>query len=152
MPISDWHNSLAVDTAPTTVNPTIEQELATAKADLVKFQADHKAQTDLLTEESTKLAAALADVTKLTEEKTKVEGDLAAANAELASEKTKVTGLEASQKDFDTKVQTELARLAAATGTQTPANVTAAGTNPDAFAGKSGIELMQAAFDADLKK
>ncbi len=113
----------AVDTK-TRAMKTVEQELAQATADLTKLQADHKAQSELLTEESGKLVSVQAEVKKLTDEKAKVEGELATAKADLATSKSKVTELEAKDHDFEKKVQTELARLAAATGTTTPAAVT----------------------------
>ena len=121
----------AVDTRSRAMK-AIEDQLATANADLAKAQADLKANADLLTEASTNLDSAKADHAKVLGERSAIQAQLDSANAELATFKSRVTALEASQADFDKKVQTELARLAASTGTQTPANVTGSQGNGEA--------------------
>ncbi len=135
--LSMYHSAVDIKTR---AMKTVEQELATATADLTKLQADHKAQSELLTEESNKLSTANANVKKLTDEKVKLETDAATAKADLDTAKTKITELEARQKDFDKKVQIELARLAASTCTQTPAGVTGG-------ANKEGKTMTRAEFD-----
>jgi hypothetical protein len=50
-----------------------------------------------------------------------------AATEQATSLQSRITELEASQIDFDRRVQTEVARIAAATGTNLPARVTPAG-------------------------
>ena len=54
------------------------------------------------------------------------------ANAEITTLQTRVAELQASQTDFNTRVQTEVARVVASTGTTTPARVSPAGESTQA--------------------
>ncbi len=117
----------AVDTGSRAMSTTLEDQLAEARTALEALQRDHTAQGDLLAESAVtadtlrgELALATADVSTL-------RGERDAARAEANSLRDRITALEASQTDFDTRVRTEAARIAASTGTQDPARITPAG-------------------------
>jgi ClpP class serine protease len=117
----------AVDTGSRAMSTTLEDQLAEARTALEALQRDHTAQGDLLAESAAtadtlrgELALATADVSTL-------RGERDAARAEATSLRDRITALEASQTDFDTRVRTEAARIAASTGTQDPARITPAG-------------------------
>ena len=120
---------------------TIEDELAEARTQVVNLQRDHQAQTDLLNEASTSVDSLRGEVELLSAEidTLKAERDDAknqaanliterdSASARVSSMQTRITELEASQTDFDRKLQLEVARVVASTGTTMPAQVTPAG-------------------------
>ena len=120
---------------------TIEDELAEARTQVANLQRDHQAQTELLNEASTHVDSLRGEVELLSAEidTLKAERDDAktqaatltterdAANAQVTTLQTRITGLEASQTDFDRKLQREVARVVASTGTTMPAQVTPAG-------------------------
>ena len=117
----------AVDTQSRAMNDSPEDLLAAARIQVTDLQRDYKAQADLLAEASTNLDSLRGEVALLTAEieTLKSERDSAATNA--ATLQTRVTELQSAQTDFDTRVQTEVARVVASTGTTLPARVTPAG-------------------------
>jgi signal peptide peptidase SppA len=134
----------AVDTQSRAMNDSPEDLLAAARIQVADLQRDHKAQADLLAEASTNLDSLRGEVALLTAEieTLKAERDAASANAtnlqtrvtELQSARldasnlqSRIVELQAAQSDFDTRVQTEVARVVASTGTTLPARVTPAG-------------------------
>jgi signal peptide peptidase SppA len=110
----------------------IEDQLAQALAQVANLQRDYQAQTDLLTEASTGQESLRGQLALLTAEidTLKAERDTAKGNATALQ--TRVTELQTAQADFDTRVQTEVARVVASTGTTLPARVTPAGDQPQA--------------------
>jgi signal peptide peptidase SppA len=121
----------AVDTKSRVMNAP-EDILAQTKAQLEALQRDHQAQTELLNE-ATADADSLRGQTAILAaevETLKAERDTAIGNATALQ--TRVTTLQESQADFDTRVQTEVARVVASTGTTLPARVTPAGDQPQA--------------------
>ena len=120
---------------------TIEDELAEARTQVVNLQRDHQAQTELLNEASTSVDSLRGEVELLAAEidTLKAERDDAksqaanliterdAAKVQVTSMQSRITNLEASQTDFDRKLQLEVARVVASTGTTMPAQVTPAG-------------------------
>ena len=140
------YHSASVDSGSRAMNTAIEDELAKARADLLALQADHQAQTELLTEESTTATSLRGEVELLATEieslraerddaKTASAGLITErdhAAAEATSLRTRVTELHASQADFDQRLQLEVARVVASTGTTMPARVTPAGDAPQA--------------------
>lgn len=120
---------------------TIEDELAEARTQVANLQRDHQAQTDLLNEASTSVDSLRGEVELLSAEidTLKAERDDAknqaanliterdSASARVSSMQTRITELEASQTDFDRKLQLDVARVVASTGTTMPAQVTPAG-------------------------
>jgi signal peptide peptidase SppA len=120
---------------------TIEDELAEARTQVANLQRDHQAQTDLLNEASTSVDSLRGEVELLSAEidTLKAERDDAknqtanliterdSASARVVTMQSRITELEASQSDFDRKLQLEVARVVASTGTTMPAQVTPAG-------------------------
>ena len=133
-----YHTS--VDTGSRSMK-TIEDELAEARTQVANLQRDHQAQTDLLNEASTSVDSLRGEVELLSAEidTLKAERDDAknqaanliterdSASARVSSMQTRITELEASQTDFDRKLQLDVARVVASTGTTMPAQVTPAG-------------------------
>lgn len=125
---------------------TIEDELAEARTQVANLQRDHQAQTELLNEASTNVESLRGEVELLSAEidtlkaerddsknhATKLTTERDAANAQVTTLQTRITGLEASQTDFDRKLQREVARVVASTGTTMPAQVTPAGDSSQA--------------------
>jgi signal peptide peptidase SppA len=125
---------------------TIEDELAEARTQVANLQRDHQAQTDLLNEASTSVDSLRGEVELLSAEidTLKAERDDAknqaayliterdSASARVSSMQTRITELEASQTDFDRKLQLDVARVVASTGTTMPAQVTPAGDSTQA--------------------
>jgi signal peptide peptidase SppA len=120
---------------------TIEDELAEARTQVANLQRDHQAQTELLNEASTsvdslrgevELLAAEIDTLKAERDEAKSQAanlitERDAAKVQVTSMQSRITDLEASQTDFDRKLQLEVARVVASTGTTMPAQVTPAG-------------------------
>jgi signal peptide peptidase SppA len=117
----------AVDTQSRAMNNAPEDLLAEARTQVADLQRDYKAQADLLAEASTNIENLQGQVSLLTAdlETLRVERDSAATSATTLQ--TRVTELQTSQADFDIRVQTEVARVVASTGTTLPARVTPAG-------------------------
>ena len=134
------YHAASVDTGSRAMK-TIEDELAEARSQFTNLQRDHQAQTELLNEASTNVDSLRGEVELLSAEidTLKAERDDAknqtakltterdAATQQVTSLQTRITGLEASQTDFDRKLQLEVARVVASTGTTMPAQVTPAG-------------------------
>ena len=130
----------SVDTASRSMK-TIEDELAEARTQVTNLQRDHQAQTDLLNEASTSVDSLRGEVELLSAEidTLKAERDDAksqasnliterdTASARVVTMQSRITELEASQSDFDRKLQLDVARVVASTGTTMPAQVTPAG-------------------------
>jgi septal ring factor EnvC (AmiA/AmiB activator) len=109
------------------MDTTIEDELAQARTELANLQRDHQAQTELLNEASAAADSLRGEVELLTAEIDTLKAERDTATTESTALRTRVTALQASQADFDTRVQTEVARVVASTGTTLPARVTPAG-------------------------
>jgi ClpP class serine protease len=134
------YHAASVDTGSRSMKP-IEDELAEARTQFSNLQRDHQAQTDLLNEASAQMDSLRGQVTLLAAEidTLKAERDEAqsqaanhiserdAAKAHVTSMQSRITDLEASQTDFDRKLQLEVARVVASTGSTMPAQVTPAG-------------------------
>jgi hypothetical protein len=140
------YHTASVDSGSRAMNTAIEDELAKARADLLALQRDHQAQAELLTEETTattslrgevELLAAEIETLRAERDQTRTEAaglttERDSAAAEAATLRTRVSELQASQADFDRRVQLEVARVVASTGTAMPAHVTPAGDAPQA--------------------
>ncbi len=121
------YHAAPVDTGSRAMDTTIEDELARARTELANLQRDHQAQTELLNEASTTADSLRGEVELLTAEIDTLKAERDTATTEATALRTRVTALQASQSDFDTRVQTEVARVVASTGTTVPARVTPAG-------------------------
>ena len=105
----------------------IEDQLAQALAQVANLQRDYQAQTDLLTEASTGQDSLRGQLALLTAEIDTLKAERDTANGNATALQARVTELQTAQADFDTRVQTEVARVVASTGTTLPARVTPAG-------------------------
>ena len=121
------YHAASVDNGSRAMNTAIEDELAQARTALADLQRDHQAQAELLTEETTTATSLRGEVELLTAEVETLRSERDTAAADATALRTRVTALQASQADFDTRVQTEVARVVASTGTTLPARVTPAG-------------------------
>ena len=117
----------SVDTQSRAMNASPEDLLAEARTQVDTLQRDFKAQADLLAEASTHLDSLRGEVGLLTAEIETLRAERDGAKTETTTLQTRISGLQASQADFDTRVQTEVARVVASTGTTLPARVTPAG-------------------------
>jgi signal peptide peptidase SppA len=136
----------AVDTKSRAMTTALEDQLLEARTQVDDLTRDYQAQTELLNENSTALDALRGEVELLSAEieTLKAERDGAqsqathliterdSASARVASMQSQITELEASQTDFDRKLQLEVARVVASTGTTMPARVTPAGDTTQA--------------------
>jgi signal peptide peptidase SppA len=110
----------------------IEDQLAQALAQVTNLQRDYQAQTDLLTEASTGQDSLRGQLAMLTAEIDTLKAERDTANGTATALQTRVAELQTAQADFDTRVQAEVARVVASTGTTLPARVTPAGDQPQA--------------------
>jgi len=117
----------SVDTQSRAMNASPEDLLAEARTQVDTLQRDFKAQADLLAEASTNIESLQGQLSVLTADLETVRAERDGARTETTTLQARVTELQASQADFDTRVQTEVARVVASTGTTLPARVTPAG-------------------------
>ena len=136
----------AVDMGTRAMTTALEDQLLEARTQVDDLTRDYQAQTELLNENSTALDALRGEVELLSAEieTLKAERDGAqsqathliterdSASARVASMQSQITELEASQTEFDRKLQLEVARVVASTGTTMPARVTPAGDTTQA--------------------
>ncbi len=126
-----YHGS--VDTRARAMSTAIEDELATARQELASLQRDYQAQAELLTEESAAASQLRSEVETQSAQVATLTAERDSALGQVTQLQARITELQASQADFDQRVQTEVARIVASTGTTTPAQVTP-GTTPTASA------------------
>ena len=117
----------AVDTAPRAMSTAPEDLLLEARAQADALRRDHQAQTELLNEASANLEALRAELDLLKADAATLRDERDKARADAAALQAGVAGLQASQADFDKRLQAEVARVVASTGTTRPAAVTPAG-------------------------
>ncbi len=122
----------AVDTSSRAMTDTLEDQLAQAHAQVETMQRDHQAQNELLTEASAHTERLTGEVGLLTAEIDTLKAERDTASAEVTKLHKQVSDLQTSQADFDKRVQTEVARVVASTGTTKPAQVTPAGESTQA--------------------
>ena len=134
-----YHTS--VDTKSRVMTTALEDQLLEARTQVDDLTRDHQAQTELLNEASThveslrgevELLAAEIDTLKAECDEAKIQSanliaQRDAAAGQVATLQSQIAELEASQTDFDRKLQLEVARVVASTGTTMPARVTPAG-------------------------
>ena len=136
----------AVDTGSRAMTTALEDQLLEARTQVDDLTRDHQAQTELLNEASTNVDSLRGEVELLSAEIDTLRAELDeaknqavnliterdSASARVSSIQTRITELEASQSDFDRKLQLEVARVVASTGTTMPAQVTPAGDSSHA--------------------
>ena len=136
----------SVDTGFRAMDTPIEDQLAQAREQLASLQRDHQAQTELLNEESATVTSLRTEVETLSAQLDTLTGERDAANENVATLQARVTELEASQSDFDRKLQLEVARVVASTGTTMPANVTPAGDKQTAITQATSLQDLVAEY------
>ena len=136
----------SVDTGARSMDTTIEDELAQARTQVADLQRDYQAQTELLNEESATVTTLRGEVETLSAQLDTINGERDAANEQVAALQSRITELEASQADFDRRVQTEVARVVASTGTTMPARVTPAGDNQAAVTQATSLQDLVAEY------
>lgn len=117
----------AVDTGARAMSTAPEDLLLEARTQVADLQRDYQAQTELLNDASASADSLRGEVELLTAEIDTIKAERDTATAEVTTLRTRVSELQSSQSDFDTRVQTEVARVVASTGTTLPARVTPAG-------------------------
>ena len=122
----------SVDIAARAMSTALEDQLAQARAQADSLQRDNKAQADLLAEASTNLDTLRGQVEVLKADADTLKAERDSARQSEAALKARVTALESSQGDLDKRVQAEVARVVASTGTTAPAKITPAGDTTQA--------------------
>jgi signal peptide peptidase SppA len=140
------YHAASVDTGSRAMDTPIEDQLSEAREQLASLQRDHQAQTELLNEESATVTSLRGEVETLSAQIDTLTGERDAANENVATLQARVTELEASQRDFDRKLQLEVARVVASTGTTTPAQVTPAGDKQAAVTQATSLQDLVAEY------
>jgi signal peptide peptidase SppA len=122
----------AVDMGTRAMTTALEDQLLEARTQVDDLTRDYQAQTELLTENSTALDALRGEVETLTAQLESLTIERDAATQEATSLNSRITELQASQVDFDRRLQLEVARVVASTGTTLPARITPAGDSQQA--------------------
>ena len=139
----------AVDTESRAMSTALEDQLSESCIQVESLTRDHQAQTDLLAEASTHLDSLRGELALLTAEIDTLKAerdtaidqatalqsrvmDLQSAEVDAAALQSRIVDLQASQGDFDRRLQMEVARVVASTGTTLPAHVTPAGDQQQA--------------------
>jgi signal peptide peptidase SppA len=136
----------SVDTGSRAMDTTVENELAQVRVDFANLQRDHQAQTNLLNEETATVTSLRGEVETLSAQLDTLTGEHDKAIGQVATLKARVTELEASQTDFDKRLQMEVARVVASTGTTMPARVTPAGDNQAAVTQATSLQDLVAEY------
>jgi signal peptide peptidase SppA len=136
----------SVDNGSRAMETTVEDELAQARTQVADLQRDFQAQTELLNEESATVTSLRGEVETLSAQIDTLTGERDSANERVNAQQSRITELEASQADFDRRVQTEVARVVASTGTTMPARVTPAGDNQAAATQATSLQDLVAEY------
>ena len=122
----------AVDTGARAMSTAPEDLLLEARTQVADLTRDHQAQTDLLNEASANVDSLRGEVALLTAEIDTLKAERDAAKGESTALQSRLADLQASQADFDRRLQLEVARVVASTGTTLPARITPAGDSQQA--------------------
>ena len=136
----------AVDTESRAMSTALEDQLAEARNQVDDLAREYKAQTDLLTEASANFERLRNESDALTAEIDSLKSERDSARNESTALQARINELQASQSDFDNRLQIEVARLLASTGTATPALVSPAG-DERALPQNSNLQEMVAHYD-----
>jgi signal peptide peptidase SppA len=132
----------AVDTGSRAMTTALEDQLLEARTQVDDLKRDYHAQTERLTEATTTADSLRSEVELLSAQLDTLTAERDSAIGESSALQTNLTELQASQTDFDRKLQLEVARVVASTGTTLPARVTPAGDNQRAPQANSLQELV----------
>jgi signal peptide peptidase SppA len=136
----------SVDTGARSMDTTIEDELAQARTQVTDLQRDYQAQTELLNEESATGTSLRGEVETLGTQLDTLTGEHDKAIEQVATLQARITELQASQAEFDKRLQTEVARVVASTGTAMPARVTPAGDSQAAVTQATSLQDLVAEY------
>ena len=136
----------AVDTESRAMSTALEDQLAEARNQVDDLAREYKAQTDLLAEASANFERLRNESDALTAEIDSLKSERDSARNESTALQARINELQASQSDFDNRLQIEVARLLASTGTATPALVSPAG-DERALPQNSNLQEMVAHYD-----
>jgi signal peptide peptidase SppA len=136
----------AVDTESRAMSTALEDQLAEARNQVDDLAREYKAQTDLLAEASANFDRLRNESDALTAEIDSLKSERDSARNESTALQARINELQASQSDFDNRLQIEVARLLASTGTATPALVSPAG-DERALPQNSNLQEMVAHYD-----
>lgn len=120
-----YHSS--VDTESRAMTATLEDQLAEARTQVETITRDYQAQTELMNETSASLDSLRGEVELLTAEIETLKAERDGSIDQTTAMQARIAELQASKDDFEKRVQVEVARVVASTGTTIPANVTPAG-------------------------
>ena len=137
----------SVDTGARSMDTSIEDQLSEARTQVADLQRDYQAQVDLLAEASTNLDSLRGEVASLTAEIETLKTESDSVNADATAAQTRIAELQASQADFDKRVQTEVARVVASTGITMPASVPPAGDNQASTTQATSVMELVAQYD-----
>lgn len=137
----------SVDTGSRAMDTTVENELAEARTQIATLQRDHQAQAELLNEESATVTSLRGEVETLSAQIDTLTGERDSASEQASTLQSRITELEASQRDFDRKLQLEVARVVASTGTTMPARVTPAGEHKAGVSQATSLQELVAEYD-----
>lgn len=140
------YHAASVDTGSRAMDTPIEDQLSEAREQLASLQRDHQAQTELLNEESATVTSLRGEVETLSAQLDTLTGECDAANEQIAALQARITELTASQADFDKRLQLEVARVVASTGTTMPAQVTPAGDKQAAITQATSLQDLVAEY------
>ncbi len=132
----------SVDTGARAMTTALEDQLLEARTQVDDLTRDHQAQTELLNEASANVDSLRGEVELLSTQLDTLTGERDSANEQVTTLQTRITELQASQADFDRKLQLEVARVVASTGTTLPARITPAGDHQQAPQANSLQELV----------
>ncbi len=107
-------------------------QLTEARTRIADLERDQQAQADLLTESAAQAESLRGEVELLSAEVETLKAERDSATGEAEALRKQVTDLQASQAEFDGRLQAEVARVVASTGTDTPARVHPAGDQEQA--------------------
>lgn len=125
-----YHASVDTDTRAMSTAP--EDQLSQSLARVEALTRDYQAQTELLNEASANLDSLRGQNELLAAEIATLKSERDTATGEVTTLRQQVTELQSAQADFDQRLQLEVARVVASTGTTIPARVTPAGESNQA--------------------
>lgn len=102
-------------------------QLTDARSHIAAIERDHQAQADLLSESSAQVDSLRGEIELRAAEIETLKAERDTANGQAEALRKQVADLQASQADFDDRLQAEVARVVASTGTDKPARVTPTG-------------------------
>ncbi|MDB2673824.1 hypothetical protein N9Y81_02595 [Akkermansiaceae bacterium] len=135
-----------VDTRARAMSTALEDQLAEARSQVETLQTEHQAQSELLTESAAAQEQLRGEVEALSAQLESLTTERDDARSQITGLNARVTELQESQTNFDGRLQAEVARVVASTGTNAPAHVTPAGDR-SAVAPDATLQDLVAQYD-----